>query len=377
MAMLVFFKYYDPLARALSLPTVGLSLPVGISFYTFQALSYVIDVYRRETAAQKSLVVFGAYVSLFPQLVAGPIVRYGEIDSQLRGRAHTAERFASGIALFCAGLAKKVLLANGAGELCDSLGASAGMETALGVWLWLILFAFQIYFDFSGYSDMATGLGRLFGFEFPRNFSYPYVSESITDFWRRWHMTLSGWFRSYVYIPLGGNRHGRGRTYLNLFVTWSLTGLWHGASWNFLVWGLWFFLLLVAEKAFLLRLLQKIPPFARRGYALLLVLLGWLIFSADGLSAGELLARGGRLFGLGAAGWSDPAVTYELLRNLPFLLLLSVGSTPLAARLWARLCLRLPRTADAARILLCLASLVLCTAYLVNSGYNPFLYFRF
>lgn len=375
--VLVFFKYYDPLAEALSLPTVGVPLPVGISFYTFQALSYVIDVYRREVAAQKSLVAFGAYVSLFPQLVAGPIVRYGEIDGQLKERSHTVRGIAAGIGTFSVGLAKKVLLANGAGELHAALGASGGTETVLGVWLWLILFALQIYFDFSGYSDMAIGLGRLFGFEFPKNFCYPYVSTSITDFWRRWHMTLSGWFRAYVYIPLGGNRRGRWRTYLNLLVTWSLTGLWHGASLNFLFWGLYFFFLLVLEKAALLRLLKRSPTFVCRAYALFFVLLGWLIFSAEGSSLGEMLSVAGRLFGVGASAWSTPIVRYELLRNLPFLLLLILGSTPLPLRLWERLGRRLPRVAEGARVLSCLASLTLCTAYLVNSGYNPFLYFRF
>ncbi len=377
LAALGFFKYYDPLAEALSLPTVGVSLPVGISFYTFQALSYVIDVYRREVAAQRSLVAFGAYVSLFPQLVAGPIVRYGEIDGQLKERSHTAERIAAGIAAFSVGLAKKVFLANGAGELCGYLSESRGTETVLGVWLWLISFAFQIYFDFSGYSDMAVGLGRLFGFEFPKNFCYPYVSTSITDFWRRWHMTLSGWFRAYVYIPLGGNRRGRFRTYFNLFVTWSLTGLWHGASLNFLAWGLYFFLLLVLEKAVLLRFLGKIPVPLCRAYALIFILLGWLIFSAEGMSFSDILTLSGRLVGIGASGWSVSAVTYELLRYLPFLLLCVLGSTPLPARVWECLRYRLPRVAGVARTVLCLTSLIGCTAYLVNSGYNPFLYFRF
>ncbi len=375
--ILGFFKYYDPLAEVLSLPVVGVSLPVGISFYTFQALSYVIDVYRRETSVQRSLVAFGAYVSLFPQLVAGPIVRYGEIDGQLKERSHTAQKIAAGISVFSVGLAKKVLLANGAGELCGALVLSGGTRTVLGAWLWLLFFAAQIYFDFSGYSDMAIGLGRLLGFEFPKNFCYPYVSRSITDFWRRWHMTLSGWFRAYVYIPLGGNRRGRWRTYFNLFVTWSLTGLWHGADWNFLLWGLYFFFLLVLEKAFLLRLLRRIPRLFSHAYALFFILLGWLIFSADSMSVVEMGNLGGRLLGMGASGWSSPTVTYELLRNLLFLLILTLGSTPVPLRLWNLLCQRLPRTAGVAKILLCLASLVVCTAYLVNSGYNPFLYFRF
>lgn len=377
LGLLGFFKYYDLLAATLSLPTLGLSLPIGISFYTFQALSYVIDVYRREVAAQRSLVAFGTYVSLFPQLIAGPIVRYGEIDEQLRERSHTVSRFASSIATFSAGLAKKVLLANGAGELQSSLVACGGNETVVGSWLYLILFGFQIYFDFSGYSDMATGLGRTVGFDFPENFRYPYVSRSITEFWRRWHMTLSGWFRAYVYIPLGGNRRGRARTYLNLLITWALTGLWHGASWNFLLWGFYFFLLLAMEKAFLGRLLCRLPSALCHLYALTFILLGWLIFSADGFSLGEILTRSGRLVGVGVTGWSDGAVVYELSRNLPLLLLMALGSTPLPRRLWLLCEERRPALASAARTALCLAALVASTAYLVNSGYNPFLYFRF
>jgi len=274
LSLLAFFKYYDLIAPLVFLPELGLSLPIGISFYTFQALSYVIDVYRRETEAQRSFVDFGTYVSLFPQLIAGPIVRYTEIDEQLKERTHTLSRISSGVTVFLAGLCKKVLLANPAGALGESLLAGAGIETVAGVWLWLISYAFQIYFDFSGYSDMAIGLGRILGFEFPQNFRYPYVSRSITEFWRRWHITLSSWFRSYVYIPLGGNRRGRWRTYRNLLITWALTGLWHGAAWNFLLWGLYFFLLLALEKAFLLRAAERLPSVLRWGGTLFLILAG-------------------------------------------------------------------------------------------------------
>ncbi|MBE6546124.1 MAG: MBOAT family protein [Ruminococcaceae bacterium] len=377
LSLLAFFKYYDLIAPLVFLPELGLSLPIGISFYTFQALSYVIDVYRRETEAQRSFVDFGTYVSLFPQLIAGPIVRYTEIDEQLKERTHTLSRISSGVTVFLAGLCKKVLLANPAGALGESLLAGAGIETVAGVWLWLISYAFQIYFDFSGYSDMAIGLGRILGFEFPQNFRYPYVSRSITEFWRRWHITLSSWFRSYVYIPLGGNRRGRWRTYRNLLITWALTGLWHGAAWNFLLWGLYFFLLLALEKAFLLRAAERLPSVLRWGGTLFLILAGWLIFASDSLGDVSGLVLFGRLFGVGVNGVFSGLTVYEAVRNLPLLAVMAVGCTPLPKRLYERLCRTRPRMATAARIVLCPIALLLCTAYLVDSGYNPFLYFRF
>ncbi|MBO5939543.1 MAG: MBOAT family protein [Clostridia bacterium] len=380
LALLGFFKYYDFFARTAGLPTLGLSLPIGISFYTFQALSYVIDVARSEVAAQKNPVTFGAYVTLFPQLIAGPIVRYSEVDAQLSHRKHTLARAADGISLFCVGLAKKVLLANPAGELCEALLLRLSDEagrTVMGAWLWLILFAAQIYFDFSGYSEMAVGLGRIFGFEFPTNFRYPYLARSITEFWRRWHITLSSWFREYVYIPLGGNRKGRLRTYRNLLITWALTGLWHGAEWNFLWWGLYFFLLLSLEKAFLGKKLERCPLPVRHGYALFFILIGWLIFASDGtLPIGGLsLCR--CLFGIGCASFSDAIVRYEAIRFLPLLCIMVIGATPLPRKLFYIALGDRPRAAGASRLLLCLASLLICTAYLVDSGYNPFLYFRF
>ena len=245
-AVLVFFKYFDPLISAFGGEPIGIELPSGISFYIFQAMSYVFDVRRREVEAQKNGVVFLTYVSLFPQLVAGPIVRYSDVEGELDRRKHTLTGVADGIVLFCVGLAKKVLLANGAGQVWERMAVLSDRGgTVLGAWLGIVAFAFQIYFDFSGYSDMARGLGKVFGFNFPENFRYPYISCSITEFWRRWHITLSAWFREYVYIPLGGNRRGRGRTYLNLLTVWSLTGIWHGAGLNFLIWGLYFFLILV------------------------------------------------------------------------------------------------------------------------------------
>lgn len=371
LSLLGFFKYYDFLAEAVGLPVLGVPLPIGISFYTFQALSYVIDVYRKEVAAQRSVVAFGTYVSLFPQLIAGPIVRYSEIDGQLTQRVHSSGRVAAGIATFCVGLSKKVLLANPAGEIMESLGTYGTADTTLGAWLWLILYAAQIYFDFSGYSDMAVGLGRMLGFDFPENFRYPYTAKSITEFWRRWHITLSSWFREYVYIPLGGNRRGRLRTYRNLLITWLLTGIWHGAAWNFLGWGLYFFVILALEKAFLGKLLERLPRPIRHGYALALILFGWHLF------AGAAAPAPGVLFGMGGARlWSGTAL-YELLRHVPFLILLGVGCTELPRRLYRHLETRWQGGAAFARNGLCLAALILCTAYLVDSGYNPFLYFRF
>ena len=364
--LLFFFKYAGVL-----FPILGsIPLPVGISFSTFQALSYVADVYRGEVAASKSPVAFGAYITMFPQLIAGPIVRYSDVERQLRDRIHTSERIASGIATFTAGLSKKVLLANPAGALADSIQAEA--DTILCVVFWLLLFSFQIYFDFSGYSDMAVGLGRILGFDFPENFRYPYTAKSITDFWRRWHITLSSFFREYVYIPLGGNRRGKGRTYLNLLIVWSLTGLWHGASLNFLLWGLYFFVILCAEKRFFSHFFDRIPSFFRHVYAISLILFGWLIFAADGTR--ETLSL---LSLLGKAPLLDGWILYELRRNALFLGVLILGCTPLPKRLYEEAEHRIPRVFYPLRIALSLGSLILCTAYLASSGYNPFLYFRF
>lgn len=374
LSLLGFFKYYDFFASWLGFPTLGLALPIGISFYTFQAMSYVIDVYRREVEAQRSLVDFGTYVTLFPQLIAGPIVRYSDVDGQLQRREHTLSRAASGIATFCAGLAKKVLLANAAGEICETLRVGAPL-TVVGAWLWLLSYAFQIYFDFSGYSDMAVGLGRMFGFDFPENFCYPYVARSITDFWRRWHITLSSWFREYVYIPLGGNRMGKWRTYRNLLITWALTGLWHGAAWNFLLWGLYFFLLLSLEKAFLKRWLERLPRIFQHGYAIFCILFGWLIFASDGGVDGVVWFRA--LFGMEASAFFDDWTRYELVRNLPLLLLMAVGAMPLPKRVYQRLCARKCSFASGITAALCVGALLLSIAYLADSGYNPFLYFRF
>ena len=382
LALLGFFKYADflldnlRLIPALSdLPRLGLALPIGISFYTFQALSYVIDVYRGEVEAQRSAVRFGTYVTLFPQLIAGPIVRYRDVAAQLEQRTHSLTSAASGARTFLCGLAKKVLLANTAGALWETFRAIPDAErTVLGAWLGIVFFTLQIYFDFSGYSDMAIGLGRIFGFRFAENFYYPYTARSITDFWHRWHISLSTWVREYVYIPLGGNRCSKGRMVFNLLLTWMLTGFWHGASWNYLLWGLYFFLLLTAEKLFLGRLLSRLPRVLQHTYALTFILIGWLIFvfedSAAGLSyLATMLGAGG-----GLAVGTD---VYELLRNAAFLVICVIACLPAPKRLFYRLLESRPRTTAAVSAAASLATLALCVAYLVNSSYNPFLYFRF
>lgn len=379
LALLGVFKYYDFFAGTLNsllgrgvFPTLGLTLPIGISFYTFQALSYVIDVYRRDARVQKNIAAFGTYVTLFPQLIAGPIVRYADVDDQLRERTHSLTLFASGCRTFICGLAKKILLANAAGAMWNSL-SSAAEPDALGAWLAIVFYTFQIYFDFSGYSDMAIGLGKMFGFSFRENFYYPYVSESITEFWRRWHISLSTWFREYVYIPLGGNRRGVGRTYFNLFCVWLLTGLWHGASWNFVLWGLYYFALLVIEKTFLLRLLERAPKFLRHIYSMAAVIFGWLLFVIENVSSiGAYLSR---MFG-GTGVFATQITVYELVRNLVFLAILILASTPAPKKLWYKLYSK-GTPWRIVQSVVCAIAFVLCTAYLVDSSYNPFLYFRF
>ncbi len=382
LAFLFFFKYYNFFAANLSLlplieiPVIeGLELPIGISFYTFQIMSYTIDLYRRDCALQRNYVSFGTYVTLFPQLIAGPIVRYHDVDEQLSHRRETVDDFAAGVARFSVGLAKKVLVGDmlAAGYEYYKNLASFG-STSLGAWLTVILYTLHLYYDFSGYSDMAIGLGRMFGFHFPENFNYPYISKSITEFWRRWHISLSTWFREYVYIPLGGNRRGSARRYLNLAIVWFLTGFWHGANWNFVLWGLYFCVILIAEKAFLLKLLEKLPAFLRHFYAMLLVVIGFLIFSFTDAAAG--LACFAALFGIGVTGLSSAVVGYQLLRLLPLLLIAAVGATPLPKYLWDRLQARFPRAAGLVPILSALC-LVLCTAYLVDSTFSPFAYTQF
>ena len=382
LALLGFFKYADfildnlRLIPALSdLPRVGLALPIGISFYTFQALSYVIDVYRGEVDAQRSAVKFGTYVTLFPQLIAGPIVRYQDVDDQLRSRKHSTELFASGVRTLAAGMGKKVLLANAAGEIWSRI-SEAPETTVAAAWLGIIMYTFQIYFDFSGYSDMAIGLGKMMGFSFRENFYYPYMAASVTDFWRRWHISLSTWFREYVYIPLGGNRRGWGRQILNLLAVWFLTGLWHGASWNFVLWGLYYFVLLMLEKTFLLKLLDKLPRFISHVYTLITVVFGWLLFvSTDFASGMEYLAT---MFGFGrATAFIDVGGAFDWISSLILLLILVIASTPYPKKLLYKLWEKYDAPVRAVTAILCLLVFFIAVAYLVNSSYNPFLYYRF
>ena len=378
LGLLGFFKYWDFFAENLSrlpgitLPALGLPLPIGISFFTFQTMSYTIDVYRRDAPAQRDIVAFGAYVTMFPQLVAGPIVRYREVAAELKERVNTTADFAAGAGRFTVGLAKKVLLANSIGTLWDAelAAQSAGMLTALGGWLGIAAYGFQIYFDFSGYSDMAIGMGRMLGFHFPENFARPYTAASVTEFWRRWHISLTTWFREYLYIPLGGSRRGTARTVRNIFIVWLCTGFWHGASWNFILWGLHFFLWLMLEKYLLKDFLQRLPRWLRHAYTLLVVFAGWGIFAMEDLSVCGGYFR--VCFG-GGALWS--AVDGYYLRTYAVLLvLLTVGSANTVKAVWERLP---ERAREALAPVLMLAGLVLCTAYLVDGSYNPFLYFRF
>lgn len=380
LGLLLFFKYYDFIVTNLALipgfpapPPLGISLPIGISFYTFQTMSYTIDVYRQNVTAQRDLVRFGTFVTLFPQLIAGPIVKYIDVADQLEERSYSKEQFTSGILCFMVGLAKKVLLANNIGLLWDTYAAMAPGELSVaGAWLGAIAYTFQIYFDFSGYSDMAIGLGRMLGFEFKINFHYPYIAQSITDFWRRWHISLSSWFREYVYIPLGGNRVGKAKLYRNIFIVWLLTGIWHGASWNFLCWGLYFALLLMLEKAFLLKALAKIPHFFRHCYALILVIISWVIFALTDM--GQAVSYLQTMFGLNGAPFIDGNALYYLRNYGPSLLIMAIAATPLFHQLWQKQpLLRQQRLAP----LLTLLGLILATAYLVSASYNPFLYFRF
>lgn len=349
--------------------------PIGISFYTFQLISYLADVYRGTTAAQKNLVSLGAYVTMFPQLIAGPIVRYVDIEKQLRLRVHSWEKTLEGISRFCIGLGKKILISNALGELCQLFRTSDEKSVAF-FWIYAISYTLQIYFDFSGYSDMAIGLGKLFGFDFLENFDYPYISGSITEFWRRWHMSLGSWFRDYVYIPLGGNRVKKSRWYLNIFVVWTLTGLWHGASWNFVVWGLLFGVILVVEKQFLLKKLEHAGVW-KHVYVMLIVIISFVIFHAENMQ--EAVLDLCSMFGFGGVPfWSEACGYY--LRSYGILLIAAVlGSTPLMSCLGRKLTAtaRLKKWVPFFRGALIVGTFAVCTAYLIDSSFNPFLYFRF
>jgi len=385
LGILGFFKYTDFFIGNInawfgtSIPLLNLTLPIGISFYTFQMMSYVIDVYRGDAAAQKNFVSFGAYVALFPQLVAGPIVRYTTIADQLDNRRESTDMFAYGIKRFVTGLAKKVLLANTIGQVWTQLSAmEVSSMSVVGTWVGALAFTFQIYFDFSAYSDMAIGLGQMLGFKFLENFDYPYISKSITEFWRRWHISLGTWFREYVYIPLGGNRKGLIRQIFNLLIVWFCTGFWHGASWNFLIWGGYYGVLLIIEKLFLLKVLKKIPAFFSHVYTLFFVVIGWVIFGFDDMTKGWEYLKG--MFGFGGLQLVDNMSLYLLLSNLVLILILIVASTPLPAKLGRKIMSMVQTKTWAAMIIenvFIIAIFVVSVAFLVNSTYNPFLYFRF
>ena len=375
--ILVTFKYYDFLAGSLnaitgwSIPLLGVSMPIGISFYTFQTMSYTIDVYRKDAPVQRNIVTFGTFVTLFPQLIAGPIIQYKSVADQLQCRREDLEKFVSGIQRFCVGLAKKVLLANAVGKLWDLfLATDTAQLTVLGGWLGLAAYAFQIYFDFSGYSDMAIGLGRMFGFEFIENFNYPYISRSVVEFWKRWHISLTNWFREHVYFPLGGNRVSKPKWIRNILIVWLLTGIWHGAGWNFLLWGLYYALWMLAERLFLGKWLEKLPAALRHIYTLAVVLVGWGLFAIEDM--GQLGSYLAVCFGGGSL--VDAFTLYQLWSYLPLLVILAFAATPVSGKLFRKLP---ERVQGAITPVLVLASLVLCTASLVDASYNPFLYFRF
>jgi len=373
--ILGFFKYWDFLAGSinavtgLSLPILGIPLPIGISFFTFQTMSYTIDVYRKDAPVQKNIVTFGAFVTLFPQLIAGPIIQYKSVAEQLESRREDLQKFVSGVQRFCVGAAKKVLLANAIGQLWD-LSIVNKELTVVGAWLGLVAYAFQIYFDFSGYSDMAIGLGRMFGFDFIENFNYPYISRSVVEFWKRWHISLTNWFREYVYFPLGGNRVSRGKWIRNILIVWALTGIWHGAGWNFLMWGLYYAFFMLAERLFLGKWLEKLPIVLRHVYTMAVVLVGWALFAVESMERlGEYL-----ITCFGGAAFFNSATAYQLISYLPMLVILTIAATPLGKNVWGKLS---ERTQDILTPVLMLAALVLCTASLVDASYNPFLYFRF
>ncbi len=381
--ILCYFKYYGFFIENIN-TLLGLKLnyreelplPVGISFYTFQTMSYIIDVYLGKVKVQRNIIDFGTYVTMFPQLVAGPIVKYGDIERQLKDRRENREKFSLGVERFIIGLAKKVLLANNIGLLWSSIkGIPLEGISMLSAWLGILAFTFQIYFDFSGYSDMAIGLGKMFGFDFMENFQYPYISRNITEFWRRWHISLGAWFREYVYIPLGGNREGKLKQYRNLFVVWLLTGFWHGANWNFILWGLYFGIVLVIEKTFLKEWLDSKPKALGHIYTLLIVIIGWVFFESDTIYDGLIFIK--TMFGFGGAKLVDSVALYYLRTYCVSFIILALCSTPIPRKLKARMRDRLIVIEPIIIPILYFILLFLSTAYLVDASYNPFLYFRF
>lgn len=378
LVILGFFKYAGFIGETLNIvlpflniPVLAIPLPIGISFYTFQTMSCVIDVYRGDAPAKKNFITFGTYVVLFPQLIAGPIVRYKDVADQLDNRRENMDQFVDGVKLFMVGMGKKILIANQMGLLWDNIRATESMGV-LGSWIGIIAYSMQIYFDFSGYSDMAIGLGRMLGFEFLKNFDYPYISKTITEFWRRWHISLGTWFREYLYIPLGGNRKGVPRQILNLLIVWGCTGLWHGASVNFLIWGLYFGVILIIEKFVLMRFLKKLPAIIQHIYSLFIICIGWVIFYFEDF--GEMMSFLGSLFNP-SAGLIGADALQIVVSYIPLLVVGVLACTPLAYNIYTKIkdwkYVWIPESG------LCLAGLLICTASLVSQSYNPFIYFRF
>lgn len=382
LAVLGFFKYEGFVLDTLNgiLPVHisyhALPLPIGISFYTFQILSYIIDVYRGNVKVQTNLPNFALYVTMFPQLIAGPIVQYADVDEQLASREVSRTKFGEGSMYFIRGLAKKVLLANTSGMIFTEVsGLAKGNIAVMTAWLGAFAYMFQIYFDFSGYSDMAIGLGKMFGFEFNMNFNYPYVSKSITEFWRRWHISLSSWFRDYVYIPLGGNRVSKIKHIRNLLIVWFLTGLWHGAAWNFVAWGLYYGVILIIEKYLLSPVLDRLPDVVRRIYSIVLIVIGWVLFFSSSFGQAADYIR--VMFGAGAHGFADRESMYLLTSNLILWLILIFGSTPLVHFRYEHMLRTKKWNTTIINSVVYAALFIVCIAYLVTETYNPFLYFRF
>ena len=379
LSVLCLFKYADFLIGTVngifcsSIPLLELPLPIGISFYTFQTMSYTIDVYRGDAKVQNNIISFGAYVALFPQLIAGPIVRYQTIADQIDEREHSFDKFGEGVKRFVCGLGKKVLLANNIGLLWSSV-SSSGELTVVSAWLGIIAFAFQIYFDFSGYSDMAIGLGKMLGFDFLENFNYPYISKSVTEFWRRWHISMGTWFRDYVYIPLGGNKKGLAVQLRNIGIVWLLTGFWHGASWNYVLWGIYFGIILIVEKFFLLEKLKNAPAVLGHAYTLLCVAVSWVLFSFEDIGKGWAFFK----IMFGGAAFCSSGTVYQLLSYLPLLILCAIAATPLGSRLYHGLNEKCTSALTTAADLGGIAAVsALSIAFLISGSYNPFLYFRF
>ena len=380
--ILGFFKYYGFLIEninmlfGLNIAYKQLPLPIGISFYTFQTLSYVVDVYLGKVKVQKNLISLGLYVTMFPQLVAGPIVRYQDIDKQLNYRDESIPKFSLGVDRFLRGLCKKVLLANNIGMVWTAIQSSnIDNISVLTSWIGIIAYTFQIYFDFSGYSDMAIGLGKMFGFDFIENFNYPYISTSVSEFWRRWHISLGSWFKEYIYIPLGGNRVSKLKSIRNIFVVWLLTGLWHGASWNFIVWGLYYGTILFIEKTILNKLLERLPKLLRHIYTIVLIMIGWVFFGSETLS--YALDYISVMFGLSGNSIVDSTGLYYLYTNLILFVVLSLCSTPIVSKIFKIVIKKGKIVGLSMAIFVNISVMILSISYLVNETYNPFLYFRF